>query len=291
MGIPILDEVFAGIRWVIDFFVEKFPKPLKIILFLLLLLFFGSMISVVLQVIGFHCTTSKEMVKVDFLDVVTNLRVLKASFGEVINENSYTIEEVHKYNNLIGVDCYYLLEDVGGGEYEFCVNESDPNCRYHWRDPECYNCSSTINAGWVFTFYGLIPTRHIGTICDSDAYPKKWSTIERYFSCEALCEIPEYFRFEQDNGSYVCDNPTYCGDNRTVDIDKRVDNILQNADAELLYKDKSSKDYKHTILLKCNNNYAPRLTFFGIDLFDYRLWLIIIVISTLLIFLHKFIIK
>jgi len=276
MTIPILSDIWNGITWTIDFFFSKTPRPLQILVFLLFLLFFGAMISTVLQITGFHCNNDKEMVKTDLFDVSTNFQMLRQSANDYFQEPTITIDEVHTWSS----NTCFLLLDNSTGDYEPCVNESSATCLKYYESPQCFDCE-TVDVGWIKQ-EGEWVANNIGDVCIGSAYPIEWTFIQRWLTCGGECRIPNHYKFNATEGYYDCVDLEYCGVNATKVPNSKIDELLQNADGTLLYPTATTpRNYETLIFLKCNNNYNPRLTFFGIDLFDYKIWLLMIVIYVL----------
>jgi len=284
VGIPIVSEIWDGIRWIINFFVDKVPTPLKFLIFLLFLLFFGTLISVMLHLTGIHCNSDKDVVKTEALDIKTNIIVWRET-NNVLTEQGYKISEIHRWNKLAGVDCFYLLDD-SSGEHEFCKNSTDPNCEYYYRDSDCFNCTS-VDAGYIWDEGSFLPT-NVGDVCDGTAYKIEWDIFDRWIVCEKLCQIPEHYVYNSSTGTYTCIDLDYCGSNATLESIPRMDDLLHDSNAELIYPiTQSDRDYRSVVRIKCNNNFNPRLTFFGIDIFDYKIWLFLAVIWVLVMLFFK----
>ena len=216
---------------------------LDILIFLLFLIFFGSVVSIFLHISGIHCNTDKQIVKVDLVDIKTNLMVWREG-QNMLDEQEYTLNQIHKWNKIAGVDCFFLL-DNSSGEYEFCSNTTDSNCYYHYRNSECFDCNS-VDAGWIRDEGSFLPT-NVGNVCSNDAIPIEWSLYQRWFDCELFCQIPEHFKFDSVNGSYVCDDLDYCGLNATIEPEIRNNSVNQikssfdNFEVQLKKQKKSMK--------------------------------------------------
>lgn len=283
MGLPILSEAFDGVRWIIDFFIDKVPKPIKILIFLLFLLFFGTVLSFAMNIFGVHCNDQKQPVTLEWYDITTNLQAIFQK-SRILTDENLTISDIHPVSRYVDQKCAYYLKNESG-ELINCPEDNTTGCLYYFKQPECFNCNTT-NTGWIY--FGGIDWDYIGPVCSGDAYYKQLSFSEKYFSCIVACDIPLHYKFNHITGSYDCIDLAYCGPNATLVSQTELDVLLTENEASLLYPTTIDKrSVNNLITIKCNNNYNPRLTFFGIDIFDYRLWLFLIVIYVLAILLFK----
>ena len=287
MGFPIISEVWDGIRWIIDFFIDKAPKPIKILFFLLLLIGLVAMIPFFLHLIGFHCNTSSEMVKLSPIKVLTNIRLAFIGSNEIINETSYIPDKPNLVSSCRKPVCY-----VNGTYYW----QSDPYCDGQtlvypylttlatWS--RCGICQGDVN------YTGIESSNTLGTdyfyLCLDDVFhinvsERNW--YQRWICDEGDdCTVPHYYYYEYDTGTFDCVDLDICGTNNTI-IKSKADDILLDSGGQLLYPDPDKKDYNSVVRLKCDKELSPSITFFGIPVFDYRIWLMLIVIYILFMFL------
>ena len=289
MGLPIVQELWDGIRWIIDFFFNKIPRPLQIFIFLLFLLFFGSLISFTLQIAGVHCNGDKQVVKIDFLDIGTNVALLWEDQKRYFTEETLSICDAHPEKCGNEKDCYFFAEELDNGYYQECnLTNSSANCKYLLKDGNCHTCDNQ-----EICFQDRIVLFFCGSwenVCLDDAYPSGETTAyDSLTGCGSSCYVPDNYLWNSTSGQYECNNQTYCGVNATAISNPVIDQKLLKANAQLLYPTTTKmRNYKSLVYLKCNNDYKPRLTFYGIDLFDYKIWLFFIVIYVLVILYFKF---
>jgi len=290
LGIPIISEVWDGIRWLIDQFIDKAPRPLKILLFLFFLIAFGNVIIWLFHLGGVHCNTDKEVIKTDTIDIVTNVKVLYSSSVSTLTGEVVSVEEAHPWTKFIYLgsaleSCSYYMKNVSG-EFQFCQDFNSTGCEYYYRDADCHNCTE-IDVGWVYNSDLLLNWVYVGTVCDDGARYKSKSWFGRNIACEPLCDIPEHYAWNNQEGYFECADPDYCGVNATKEPDYEIDFLLKEAGGRLLYETPNENDYRRFIQIKCSDNYNPQLTLYGIPVFDYKIWLIIIVIATMFLFLRN----
>jgi len=282
------------IRWMIDSFIDKTPKPIKILLFLLMLVALVSMIPFMLHIFGFHCNTDAEVIKTSPRKFTTNIQLAFIGADEYINTSSYIPDRVSS-NLILGIpieSCRKPVCIVNGSYYwqsdSYCQGETIvyPLLFTQAEWSRCSICEGDVN------HTAIEDSNFLGTdyyyLCLGDAQHLNQSDRNWYqdWICDEGddCTVPKHYKWEYDTGTFDCIDPDICGLNNT-EIVSKVDDLLLEADGELLYPDTTSKNYKSVIKVKCDRNYNPELTFFGIPLFDYRIWLMLIVIYILFMFL------
>lgn len=292
MGLPIIDEIFSGIRWIIDFFFNKSPKAIQIMMFLLLLLLFVSIIPFFTHLIGIHCSSDLEAVKTSPLSVGNNLKLAFMDKDDFINASVINPEEL----GLLGgfTDCaFYICNDSGlltQASASSCDNLTKfyiyRTTAFEWSS--CTTClgSKFYTGGFAFN---LDFEQQGGYWCNGDIESLDRDDMNFYqrFSCdsESRCMPPINYYWEVDTGRYECNNLAECGVNLTAEqITPLADQILLDFGAERLYTD-TELDYKKTVYIKCDSNLSPHITFFGIPVFDYKIWLVLIVLYVMFIFL------
>jgi hypothetical protein len=289
MGLPIISEIWDGIRWAIDFFFDKAPRPVQYLVFLLMLLLVGNVIVGGLQLLGVHCNQKYQPVKTSVFDVTTNVFVFyETTLGSMFSEPSVTFEDVHTYSGVVGDTCYFALYN-DSGNLTVCDNPTtNASCRYYYNfrpttdsnvDRGCSVCNHT-NLGWVDDDSSIFGVAHIGDVCIDDAYPPEPFSMD-WLYCAALCDIPENYRFSFDNGTYICTDLDYCGVNATIESDYAFNTRLKRANAELMYPTIEEKSYRRFVGITCNGDFTPRFAVFGIDVFDFKIWVLLTIIGLL----------
>jgi len=289
MGFPIISEIWDGIRWFIDFVFNKFPKPLLYIIFLLSLIVFGSFISWTLQIAGIHCNSDKDAVKVtldnsntNFMEYISfNANLLFYEEDIILKGDNLSICQVHPQKCGRENDCYLYAKEIEFKNYEICnQTNSTPEigCNYLLLGAGCHDCiTKTITL--QNKFFALF-TGDWYDVCVSDALPYgRDNDSDIWSDCFGdACVVPKYYYFDMETGQYICTNLTICGTNSTY-RNSRLDEMLETAGAELIYPPISNNnDYRKAIQISCSNDYKPRLTFFGIDIFDYKIWVLLTII-------------
>lgn len=297
MGLPIVQEIYDGLRWIIDFFWSKAPRPLQIIIFLLMLLLFSNVIIGMLHLIGLHCNQAKEPVTVSFFDVGTNVWVFYDTvIAKRFDTPNVSFSDMHPYLKFtLGAfsenDCILFLTNKTG-TLTFCDAMNDTTCKYYYREEPlregllftngCVICNYS-NIGNVYAPQRVTNWLPVGYLCTDDAYPLNHSTgvFYSFFNCNAQCKIPQHYKFDINTGDYDCIDLDYCGANRTQEPEYHFQELLNNADAKLLYTTKE----QNVIEVKCTADFNPRPTLLGLDIFDYKIWVLLLIIGGMVLFL------
>jgi len=302
MGIPILDELFSGIRWFIDFFLNKAPKPIKILIFLIFVLVFFSFIPVFLQMAGIHCTSGLKPVKVSPFKITQNFRLMMLDKDNVFNQSEFTPEGVGRILDIPTASCVWDVCELDGTYYwmseEECENENATEKHLYQMAGSifgyqfsCATCNGTFNE--TFFVRGSIGTSKTLTyVCDGDAYRIEQDDMNWYqkTTCDPndRCMPPVGYYFKSDSGKYTCYDLNICGDNITTEtVEPAIDIELRDADAQLIYGDFGESDYRRLLTFKCDKELSPQLTIFGIPLFDYKIWVMLLLIYVFGAFLFK----
>lgn len=237
--------------------------------------------SAMMHLTGIHCNTNKEAVKLPMTEFVTNANILFYEPDQILKGDTLSICYVHPDKCGHETDCFMYAEETSYANLEFCniSNISQPNCKYYLKGAGCHNCSvKTFTTGSKLV---ALFTGEWYDVCNSDAYPYGSDNDKDFWSeCTTdACVVPNYYYFNFETGVYVCTNTTICGTNSTYTNNFLIDEKLENAGAELLYNPNEDKySYNKLIFVDCNANLDPRLTFFGVDVFDYKIWLLLSII-------------
>jgi hypothetical protein len=299
MGLPVIQEIFDGLRWLIDFFFNKAPKPVAFLFFLILLFIFTTFISFTLHLFGVHCTSTGDAVKVSLLKFGTNIELAFIGANEPLNESSYTPQPITVGTGviaLIGREVCFRTICFHEGEYFWkeqseCDNETIiyPYKSRTWDYWQCAVCNGTVNETFIRGQFGSSETVDL---CFGNALPLDPDSMNFYQRnfCDpsSQCAVPRNYYYDYAINKYVCTDEDICGENNTnsTTIITKADQLLEGADAELMYSPTiADRDIRRAVTFRCDKEGSPYLTFFQIPVFDYRVWLLIVVIYTMLIML------
>jgi hypothetical protein len=274
-------------------FLQSIPKSVKYILFLVFILIILAILPFFLHIFGYHCNSEKQIIKTSIAEFNTNLKLATTSGEEFIN-----LSEYNPSTSIISVDCMYEINYTGSGDkYEECFSYST-NCIYVLRySPKLFStlgrCISCVNRSYLY-ITSKAGTNLNGYYCLGDAYRLNESDMdEGWFqdTCNSDCVMPEGYYYRSSTGTFVCSDFTVCG-NATQTAKKVLDVLLDQADGKRYYPlVVNDKDYNSAVKLKCDNNYDPQITVFGVPLFDYRLWILLYMVGIMFFFYVKYLKK
>jgi hypothetical protein len=294
MGIPIISDVLDGAKYIITTFIDKAPKPLKIAIFLSLLVGAIVVIPFMLHIFGVHCNYDGDAVKTSPFSFLTNIKLALIDANQVYNKSSYEPENIGLLGLPVSTDCVKHVCIVGDTVYY----ASDPECdnqtkryiflskNYEWT--RCVVCDGDTNYTSIQSSFTLGGENDYYCYGDATPIPDTDKSWFQNWVCnpEQRCVPPANYYFESDTGTYDCVDSVSCGQNDT-EIRPLIDQELAEVDAELLYPNIDDKDYRSAFKFTCDRDNQPQMAFFGIPLFSLKLWLLLIVLGVMFIFLKN----
>ncbi len=245
----IISTIVNGIRSLISWFLQVTPKPLLFLLFLMFILLLGSFIvPLMINGMGYHCDTSSVVWKISGLQLFTNFDIMR-----------------HKPEldaNYMGIP---FICDGGSGKDGKVMGL-------------CTNCSRETNA-----------TLNTYAFCLGDGYRlPEYPYWSQKLECEWLrCAPPEDYFYNYTEDKFQCAE-AWCINATMDDYNQRIYSV---DGATPVYRD-TSGNYSslNLIYFKCKENDPTniRLTFFGLDVFDYKTWIALATIGILLTFYSKY---
>jgi hypothetical protein len=275
MPIPIISDIIDTIKWLIDFFVNKVPKPVLIVIFLLFIATIGLLMNALLQVGGIHCNNANKVVKTSILDFWGNVDILQASHS-ILNAESYDFIELFPAMDENDVIFYGGLNSTNGLYYQ--CGENDTGCTYLLKKGGCYNCT---HKNVCIAENAWFCARRLD-LCLGDAY---YSPNLLPFACSwDYAKIPLHYYFNSSGGTYDCADIDYCGPGANKTATSQLDDLLKSKKATLYYAGEEDNDISRMVGLSCSD-YQPQITFYKIPLLDYRIWVLLILIFSMFTFL------
>lgn len=286
--------IFSGLGEGIKSVIDIIPKPIKIALFLLMILLLGNVFNFAIRSFGIHCNSGGTPVKVT--DIIKNIELIGATpdydnlnlYGAGIGDNGLTslssgfglFEEVKTLCSIKVTDpiiTHHGETDVQIiGDYWFY----DENPCQHCPDDKTYTI-------WNPDPYSNLKLSIAGTsYCYGNVYRTNISWLAKTFMCSEgflsgyVCRVPEHYYFDYVQNLYICLDES-C---RNVTIGDRWNYLLENAGAKPLYPESinitDEQGMTRALGITCSE-LRPRLTIFTIDIFNYIYWVMAIVIAVL----------
>ena len=281
-------NLFSGAGDLVKSFFELLPKPIKFLLFLAILLLLGVIIGWLLNGLGVFCDSADNPVKIsnilvslDLLNEIPDPTTLNLEVIESDTAQYMTVEECSV--------CYeagqvlIIRELPNGSTYK--QNISRRTCFY--KDAGCVICEETI---------GLDPqtANLLGNLkgyCLGDATIKPYedkNMLSKWFCGKTFigrCQPPEHYFYDSTRDNYFCLDETCTG----ITAGVRWDEKLRDSGAKMIYPEGqlNKKDADSMVQVSCKD-IKPTITIYGIPIFDYRMWLIIMLITILAGFYIKY---
>jgi hypothetical protein len=247
------------------------------------------MIPLFLHMVGFHCDSKGNVMSTSVINLVDNIQLARIDPREQFNSSKYT---PYKFAGVS--DCTISIRYVDDNLYHTCSDGNATGCIYALLTTQkAFSdeavCLNATNCSYI-TLGNPTGTRSESNFyCFTDAYRKDLQDINwfnRYFSCTLSdCVPPEHYYWESSDGTFTCANLALCGANATK-ITYTIDNELKDRGAVDYYGDKEDElSYENTVRIKCTERGQPKIFIFKIDIFDYKIWLLLFVLGMLFYFL------
>ena len=262
MGLPIIGDIYAFISDSVKNALDIIPRQLKFILFLFLITIIGgALLPIFLNFMGVFCINDVQATG-SVLHPVNNLNTFLAVMElreEDINSTGYLDVELN---------CVKLINNFTYYDGGYCTN--------------CTRINNT-NPAYDSEYGG----NNLGR-CGDDAYRiaevnKSWG--QKAF-CESLgveswiatgCEPPLNYRYDYTIEKYLCLDNTVCG-NETPQM--RIINDLRVKGYDIKPINSTDDTPGWLPVVSCVKQ-KPRITLFGLDIFDIKVWLFFIFLGLL----------
>jgi len=283
----IFPDVIGAIQRTFTWFLTSAPRLLQLLIFLLMVLLLASIFGFFINGTGNFCDTAGNEYKTGTFSVVTNIQLI-ADMPSNDDLNSETIDAntVDEGNTKI-LTCgafFYDVEKILDNGTRTGLEEG-----YYFHDSgRCTECDNIIKV-----YVGVGQTERY---CDQEVlYPKSYDdlTLLGKWTCGktlGACSIPEGYYWRQTDNQLVCDSPlckNEVGEDNTVG---QLWNLkLKQSGAKIVEEeDANRQDYKNMITLDCEaGDINPKFKFFGIEVFNYKLWVMLILFSALIWAVYK----
>lgn len=281
MAIPVISETLSFLQSII----QAMPKSLRYIFFLAFVIGAFALLPFLFHMIGFHCNSDRNIVKTSTFSFIGNAEIALQDPRELFNASSFTPYE------LTGItECTYYVRYISEGLYEVCTDTDNfTGCVYGLLyspkllgdDPVCINSTNFSCVSIVRPSFGSTSGNCLSF---SDAYRKNDDEIywwQRYATCNSDCTPPPNYAYNATTNTFNCIDLDVCGTANTT-IKYKIDVLLEKHDAERFYSQSGSdKDYKNAVKFACDSSFNPQITIFGLPIFDYKIWIALIVLGAM----------
>lgn len=276
-----ISGIASGIGDIIKTAFDTFPKPLKFIFFLLIILLLGGIINFSLNLFGVYCDSADQPVNLG-LNIFTNIGLI----SQVPNANEINLAgrsaEEWGYSMLSQevTKCSKQIRTGGTIIYDTGNEENINNNTWFYDGGFCTNCE-------LVTIYDNVGNSH--RYCLGDVFRQSRDDLswlkKQLCGSWISCEPPEHYYYDQTVNRYVCEDET-CTDQT---IGTAWDELLQEKGATYLYPEGSNTKRKHTnfVGVTCED-IRPKITIYGINVFNYTYWVIIMLIILCFWFYSKY---
>lgn len=294
-------NLFSGLGDIIKSFFDLLPKPIKFLFFLILLLILGAVIGWLLNGFGVYCDSADNPVRIsnvfssiDLMNEIPDTDLLNLEVIEPQETESY-LRSSHCNLCYEAGEVIVIRELRNGSKIE--QNISQRTCFY--KDSGCVICEDVVELNPIdYNIFGNLRGYCMGKATikpyeDKNLFQKALCGAKFY----GLCQPPEHYFYDGVTEQYLCEDETCTG----ITAGDRWDDKLRKAGAIMLYPKLTTEELARnpdkTPVTKIDSDklvqvscqyLQPTITIYGIPIFDYRYWLIIMIIIILIGFYIKY---
>lgn len=257
---------------------DTIPRPIKFILFLLLLLVAGTLIQSSLHLFGVFCDSADHPVNIG-LNIFNNIDLI----SEIPSTEFIGVEAIGTANLQRGVEECSQYYESGTIIYDDGTKENFTE-RWFYNGRACTTCEIITVDPEGFTLTGN------QKLCLGDALRQsnedkslldKWFCGKKWFG---RCEPPEHYYYDSAINLYMCEDETCEG----ITMGMVWDDKLQEQGATYLYPEGTftKTSYDKFVSITCSD-IKPNITVYSIPIFDYRMWILLTLVIILIWVLTK----
>jgi hypothetical protein len=289
-------SILGDIGSLMQNFFQTLPKPVKFIIFLAILLLIGVIIQYSLYIFGIYCDSANNPVKLSS-GIFANIGLI----NEIPDDMSLLDKEVVEIEEtpatkILGKSVSlcsqyysdYRLRSSNGTETWF-YNEG----RYFYDGTYCTDCEAVRILPIIYTNanrssytpqasekkYCLGDVQHKENYGGLFGWMKKSICLSSSDVIGGACNPPKNYFYSYQINTYLCANNNCTG----ITLGQIWDDKLKNSGGVSLYPngDNVTKSYTSAVNIKCED-LSPKIAVFGIPVFDYKLWFMILLIGVVL---------
>ena len=277
-----ISGLFSGAGDVIKAAFDTIPKPIKFLFFLLILLFIGSLIHYSLSFFGIFCDSVDNPVNVGF-NIIQNINLLDDIPQD--NPNLVDLSSVLFVSGKKATDCSIRLTSGEIFYEEENITESITSPEWFYDGTFCTECEEVEIYDWTPQSI-LVDIRPDTGICRGDVYRVENKGWWKKFWCDTLkieyCQPPQHFYYDSSSNKYVCKSGDDCGILVEQDSAQFWDERLNEVGAIYLYPEGyiTRTSYEKLVGVACTD-FKPNITVYGIPIFDYKIWIMLMLAGIL----------
>lgn len=272
-------DILGALQRAVSWLLTTAPKPLLYILFLLFLVVFSALFGFILNTTGNFCDTQGNEYTTGLFSVATNFQLIRG----MPDEEDLSTATLDPDDNLItrtlatcvgfyGSDWKY--KDENGNEQNLTAGS------YFRSSTKCVDCE-------LVKVYSDTQT-NFERICLGDAYPLSPDEMTwwRRSTCGkqiGFCKPPINYYYESSANTYVCNDESCVDDGELTTQGELWNQRLKEEGAKLKTSSVyGEKDYRNAVAIECESgDLTPKLRLFGINVFDYKIWVFLMILSGL----------
>jgi len=271
-------DVVGAIQRSISWFLTSAPGPLKLLIFLLLIVVFAQIFGFMINATGNFCDTQGNKYTTGVFDIGANAVLLfEMPNNDDLNSDLLAVE-------FAGISpCSQYFEEPFYYESGQRVNLTPG---WYYQGATCSNCQSEN----IYDFESARVFSQGGTHCISDVYrlePEEKSLFQKLY-CDTFtaCVVPQGYFYNQTVNKYQCSSENTC--NTTTQGEKWNQLLLDKGASIEITSDIPQQDYRQAVSISCEaGNVQPQFKVFGVKILDFRLWVLLTVLSLLIYAVYK----
>lgn len=288
-----ISGIFSGIGDIIKTAFDLIPRPVKFLMFLLLLLIIGQVIQYSLHLFGIFCNSANQPVQthdglfanMGLLGKIPDSRNFNLS-GQNTEEIAYTTiaQEVTKCSRNIR---YATIESPNGS-----TRNITSTAEWFYDGSTCTDCNKVFITEYDPSFSMVsVSTKQW---CEGFVFPLNHSkNLWQKLVCWMACEPPTGYYYDDTSNIYVCIDEATCK-KESQTLGEEWDTLLLNNGATLLYPEgncQEIKDIETRTSFNCEGSevstgvvcqdYQPKISVFSIPIFDFTIWILLTLVFLL----------
>jgi len=260
------------------------PKPLLFLILLAIILLLAQLLSFIFNIFGIYCTSGDIPMTIGFNPLYTAELIGEIPDASTIGLNDVPLNKILFVNEKKGTSCSIYLTS---GIMTF-PNGSTTNFTNGWfydgtYCTECLVVKITNSTGQSIIQQDINPEDGMcfGNVWKlPDEEKGTWKRWNCGSDAGSQCEPPEHYYYNYQTNSYICDSLDMNCNQMT--IGQKWDDTLKSKGATPLYGDTYGeiRDVSHKKLLSIQcKDLRPKLTLYGIDIFNLTYWLYLLLLG------------